>query len=532
MLTDTKLDLECENAIEINQGNLFKILHDNCGTTYGKKHHFSDIRSVREYFDHVPLSSYQDFEEDIRQMREGKENILTAYPLNGFCTTSGTEGKIKHIPITCETLSQYSDYLERYKKQIVGESGQGKRLFINIFRTDLEQEQEEALLCSEVFYRWFYEHGELDTEQFAGGRELLFDTKTADGLYAKVWSGILTEGIVLLESVFQYDILHFFNYFEKHWEEVIRDIENGKIPEDKKISENMKKRLLSLKKDSGRLRFVKQECKKGFGGIAKRLWPNLRLISGISNRAFFAEDTALKKYIGDIPRHCFCYCSSECFMGTPTDENSFDFVLLPDNAFYEFLPYSKNDDVAQTVLPHECEPDKLYEIVFTNFSGLYRYRMGDVLHMKGFWKESPVFEFAFRRNQALNIAGEKMSISQLEKAVQEMEKYSVRIEVYSFGVSLEQMPAKYFALLVLKENRDSLHVADILDQVLSDVNRDYMDLRNLGYLDKPAVYLTNRDGYQKVMESFRAEHRHDKPLHILPEGVSEAFLERLAYEAT
>lgn len=320
MLTDTKLDLECENAIEINQGNLFKILHDNCGTTYGKKHHFSDIRSVREYFDHVPLSSYQDFEDDIRQMREGKENILTAYPLNGFCTTSGTEGKIKHIPITCETLSQYSDYLERYKKQIVGESGQGKRLFINIFRTDLEQEQEEALLCSEVFYRWFYEHGELDTEQFAGGRELLFDTKTADGLYAKVWSGILTEGIVLLESVFQYDILHFFNYFEKHWEEVIRDIENGKI--------------------------------------------------------------------------------------------------------------------------------------------------------------------------------------------------------------------LYFALLVLKENRDSLHVADILDQVLSDVNRDYMDLRNLGYLDKPAVYLTNRDGYQKVMESFRAEHRHDKPLHILPEGVSEAFLERLAYEAT
>ncbi len=539
MLADKQLDMECADAININQENLKKILYDNRNTAFGNKYHFSQIKTVQEYCRSIPLSDYRDFQGYIEEMWKGTENLLTAYPLNGFGITSGTEGKPKYIPITCETLLRYSDYLERYKERIAEESGQGQRLFVNIFRTDLEREQEKGLLCSEVFYRWFYEHGELDTERFAGGKELLFDTGTADGLYAKVWSGILTEGLAVLESVFQYDILHFFDYFEKHWEEILRDLKKGEIPKDKKISENIRKRLLSFDIDAERLRYVEQECRKGFDGIAKRLWPKLRLISGISSRAFFAEDTVLKKYIGDIPRHYFCYCSSECYMGTPVGENSFDFVLLPNNAFFEFLPYSENDDAVQTVLPHECEPEKLYEIVFTNFSGLYRYRMGDVLHMKGFWKESPVFEFAFRRNQALNIAGEKMSVRQLELAVQKLKAYAIQIEAYSFGVSLEQLPAKYFALFVLEEGQTSIQnknkkedLGDILDTALSEVNRDYMDLRGLGYLDKPAVYVTDRDRYEKMLDRVREGHRHNKPLHILSEDVSKVlFTERSDHHA-
>lgn len=532
MLTNVKLDLECENAIEINQENLFKILDDNCVTTYGKKHHFSEIQTVSEYFNQVPLSSYQDFEDDIRQMWEGKENLLTAYPLNGFCISSGTEGKAKYIPITQEALKCYSDYLECYKNQVFPKSEQGKRLFINVFRTDVDQGQEKGLLCSEICYRWLYEHGELDPGRFAGGKELLFDGKPGNGLYAKAWAGILTEDIVVLESAFLYDILQFFGYLEEHWEEIIQDMKNGNIPDGIQLSEKIRKRLLSFKRDTERIRFAEQEFSKGFDGIAKRLWSKLRLVSGISNRAFFAEDMSLKKYTGDTPQHYLCYCASECYIGTPADVNSFDYVLLPKNAFYEFLPYDEGDgdSTEETVLPHECEPGKLYEIVITNFSGLYRYRMGDVLHIKGFWKENPVFEFAFRKNQALNIAGEKMSIVQMEEAIRRMEANSVQLEMYSFGVSLKRMPARYIALFVLKAKADVMRMADILDAAFSDVNRDYLDLRNMGYLEKPAVYLADRDGYEKVMDSFREKHRHNKPLHILPQDIAEEVLERASYE--
>lgn len=59
----------------------------------------------------------------------------------------------------------------------------------------------------------------------------------------------------------------------------------------------------------------------------------------------------------------------------------------------------------------------LYEPVLTTFSGLYRYRTGDVVRVTGFLGESPIVEFVLRRNLFLNVAGEKMSVFQAERAV-------------------------------------------------------------------------------------------------------------------
>lgn len=522
MLTDWELETECANAVAANRKNLEEILRDNRDTEFGKKYSFAGIRTIEEFRGSVPLSRYHDYQKEIEKMRSGGENILTAYSLNGFCTTSGTDGTTKYIPVTHEAFARCGAWMEGYKSRVYAQAGHGKRLFLNFFRTDLETKQEQDLLVSEMFYRHMYETGELYPEHFAGGRELLFEKNPGDGMYAKTWIGILTEDIVVLEAIFLYDILHFFSYLEKSWEAIIRDIKNGVISDDARLSESVKNRLLACKRDPARIAYVEGECKKGVAGIAKRLWPGLALLSGVSNKAFFAEDEALEKYAGSIPRHYLCYGASECYMGEPLGENSFDYVLVPRTAFYEFIPYSADDDVTETVLPHECEPGKLYEIVITTFTGFYRYRMDDILLMKGFHKESPVFEFAFRRKHTLNIAGEKMSILQMEEAVRKMREKGIQIEAYSIGVSLVQMPAKYIALLALKENTEAEAPAEILDGALSEVNRDYMDLRQLGYLDKPVVYAVDGDRYSEITERFRKEHRHNKPLHILPEHAAEA----------
>ena len=40
-----------------------------------------------------------------------------------------------------------------------------------------------------------------------------------------------------------------------------------------------------------------------------------------------------------------------------------------------------------------------------------------MVRIAGFYEESPVVEFAFRKNQMLNIAGEKITVQQVEKAM-------------------------------------------------------------------------------------------------------------------
>ncbi|KAK7919480.1 hypothetical protein WMY93_010764 [Mugilogobius chulae] len=50
-----------------------------------------------------------------------------------------------------------------------------------------------------------------------------------------------------------------------------------------------------------------------------------------------------------------------------------------------------------------------YELVITNASGLYRYRIGDVVKVVGFHSQCPIIEFQYRRGQMLNVRGEKIS---------------------------------------------------------------------------------------------------------------------------
>lgn len=52
---------------------------------------------------------------------------------------------------------------------------------------------------------------------------------------------------------------------------------------------------------------------------------------------------------------------------------------------------------------------KLYELVVTNLSGLYRYRIGDVVKVTRFHNNCPVMEYQYRQGQILNVRAEKTS---------------------------------------------------------------------------------------------------------------------------
>ena len=52
---------------------------------------------------------------------------------------------------------------------------------------------------------------------------------------------------------------------------------------------------------------------------------------------------------------------------------------------------------------------KLYELVVTNLSGLYRYRIGDVVKVMRFHNNCPVMEYQYRQGQILNVRAEKTS---------------------------------------------------------------------------------------------------------------------------
>ena len=510
-----QLEEECAHSDRINLDNLLTLMRDNRDTEFGKAHDFVSIDSVEEYRKKVPVSNYESFRSYVNSMLDGKKDVLTVYPVVNYCRTSGTEGLAKNIPVTSEAFKRYGNAVGYRQDEVIKEFG-GKRFIINTFRTDIGKKSSGDLLLSEALFRSLYEDGSLQEENFAGDFATLFSDELIDRLYVKLWVGFATEDVTVLESIFMYDQLIFFTYMSKFWRDVYDGMRTHSIPEEMKIPDNIRKYLLSMPVSDERLDKIQSICESGMKGVSKKLWPGLKLVSGVSNKSYFAEDRMLHEYIGKVDDYYLAYCASECYIATAVADNDFNYVLLPNNAFFEFLPVEGGDE---TFLPHELEVGRCYKPVITNFSGLYRYLMEDIVCVQGFIGKSPKFEFIMRSCQTLNIAGEKMDIHLVEKAIASLDG-SGEITEWTIGIEHEITPARYFIAAVSANGEMGLSpdLSDKIDKKLSEFNPDYADLRQMDYIREPSVLLMRPGSYGYLLKENGLAGGHKKPNHVAKQG--------------
>ena len=521
-----ELSGECAHADEVNRDNLLTILRDNNDTAFGKVKDFASIKDVDEYRRRLPISGYEPFRTYVCAMLMGEKDQLTVYPIYNFCHTSGTEGLSKFIPVTSEALRRYDIAFTHRQDEAIKQFG-GKRLFFNTFRTDLHKESSKKLLFSEAYYRYMCENNRMKEDEYLGGFDTMFSEDLGDRLFVKLWLGFACADITVFESIFMYDALIFFTYLKEHWHKVYDAMEAHSIPADEDIPDNIRKILLSMPYTDERLADVKKLCESGMHGIAQKLWPNLKLISGVSNKSFFAEDQCLREYIGDsdsIEYYYLTYGASECYMTTAHEDNNFSYLILPKSAFFEFRPFDDeelNGSEFDTVLPKDLKVGAEYSPVITTFSGLYRYIIEDVLVCRGFIGESPLLEFVMRKSQTLNIAGEKVDIRLVEKEIASLSGSNSVME-WTIGVELDLAPGRYFVTAVSKTGNVGVseELADILDSGLSRTNPDYADLRQMNYISKPLVLLLPPGAYGRFLKENGLASGHKKPNHISVTGFS------------
>ena len=245
-----ELSYDLKTVDEINFNFLKKILKDNANTEYGIEHNFSKIKTIGDYRKYVPLSDYNDFKQYVDRMYEGQKNILTSYPLETFATTSGTIGEPKHIPVTKKSLEGYLKLIGLGKEAVLQKCREqnpcASRLYIGILGNNLMDPNCKEMLLSEAIYKYAYSIGYWDLSAYVGGKDLFLVEDTLDIFYMRLWCAILDENIVLIEGIYMYDLLQFFDFFEERYREVISDIRNRFIPGSLKLSDSVRKQLLNL----------------------------------------------------------------------------------------------------------------------------------------------------------------------------------------------------------------------------------------------------------------------------------------------
>lgn len=500
-------------AEEINRQNLQQILLDNRHTEYGRRMAFESIENVQAYVERIPLTVYEDYEGLCEPMR------CTAYPVRYRLVTSGSTGTQKVFALTKEALNRYDSYICDMAYHHFG-GRQGPHLHTSVFRL---KEQGENLL-SAAYYGWLKEEGLFDSSAYVGGEKLLFAEGIEDVFYVKTWLLLCCPALVSIQSIFLYDVLLIMQYLEKNWRSVLADMKVGRVYEISGIQGNrigisglakqetgarIEEQLLACLPEDSVLAQVEKVLEEGFDTpILPRLFKDLRFISGIGGESMEFQTKALIRYSGDVPVCYFAYASSECMMGIAPYPGRAEYVLLPHSAYYEFL----GEDGTWTQMS-ELVPGLCYEPVITTFSGLYRYRTGDMIRMCRYEGQAPVFEVVGRK-QTMNIAGEKLREQLVRTAVAGWAK-KVGIELSDFAVGIEQtVPGRYLVFVEIVKGTindidmmqeiwdDGLLAADALtgrrrnemlriipenadtelDRIWQEMSVDYRDIRTLGML--------------------------------------------------
>lgn len=514
-----------KKPMKAQRKTLKKIIRKSKNCEIGKKYNFKNIKSIDDFRKIVPLSTYVDYEKYVDRMIENKEKNLMYTGKNvRYCSSSGSVGKPKILPkgvkdlwnmqrigFSCSVATAAKHIKKKYGKKLPPQMGPLVLILTGHELSDGKQcngagqvpmtylKPITKYFCTSPVSLLYPEHEEL-----------------IDTSYLQLRFALENRKVSYLGSIVVTLLTTMFDYLEENWQMLCDDIEKGIINPNIKITPELEKEYSKMfKPNKQRADELRREFEKGFDTpIAPRIWPRLTWAYGMIGSNLQVYVKKLRKHIGyDVPLHNMGYAAAEGFFAMPTELDVDDGVLLPQCIFFEFIPVDDEDDAEteqgeiKTLLVDELEEGKKYEIVITNFSGLYRYRMEDIVKVTGFYNNTPRIELLYRRNLSMNVANEKTTTQMVDFAAKETSsKTGIEFEGHSFYPDFSTTPPRYCMFVETKEDVDEQQrqqMIDVLDEELKGVNEKYFKYRRWGMLDRPEIILLKKKTYWDYRESLR-----------------------------
>lgn len=534
-----KLRQTTARAWQIQKEQLQTILQQNSSTEYGLRYGFSQIRSTQEFQSRVPLSCHGDYEPYIENLLSGGTRQLTEEEPVYFAITSGSTGTPKYVPVTGTDMLVHYDYIyggvfgmvQEHYPQMPPEALFGKIFQVGEFaRTSLPGGQ----MCgvrSASLYQWLDRDGTFDASDYCVPKEVLFPEKVEDLTYVKVRFALAERNITAIHSVFLHRVVGTLDYIRQNWDLLLRDMERGTVDDSIPLPEHWRQKVCQwLPPDPQRaaeLRALQLDMNPE--DMVLKIWPNIRYIVGIGGRNFPIYTRAMETYAKTVPIHHFIYGASEGFLSIAAGVGVPDaYILLPEAGFFEFLPVPHAAGHPLTM--EEVIPGNRYELIFTNHSGLYRYRMQDVLEVVGFYGQSPIVRFCYRINQALNVADEKLNTEQLREALRLFQQRTGHEAACCAQEDYTVRPGRY---LIYMEHIPLKDAEAVMDQCLCEASLGYQGCRSMGDIGPVRVRFLPPGSFQRYEQHLAHQGRtmaQYKPIQILNSEESQRFFAAAADE--
>ena len=416
-------DMMTKNPMAVQTKLLMDLLQENKDTEYGKRYGFGDIKSIEEYQEKVPVTEYDHYAEYIDSMSNtGERSLISANDPVWYNKTSGTVGAPKRIPYTQKTRDWFNRYSLGYQQGFLlknlGDKFFGGRT-LNLIRCGGQIVRLPDGVpfgpISEAALRPYIDRWD---SIFAMPVQAVFAGKGVDTRYLNARYALCDKDVNNIICTFTGFLLDFCRYIEKNWKLLVKDIEKGEIDKSielpKDVRETISAEIAPMPKRAAELRAI---FEKGFEEpFMPQVWPDLNYVVGGASAGFARyTDEVRSRYLGtDVAFFYRGISASEGIFTVPVAFADHQSCLIPDSLFYEFIDI--DDENAKPVTMDKLEVGKKYELVISNHSGFYRYRMKDVLLVVGFHNATPMVEFQYRIDKTVSLMGEKTTEMALRTA--------------------------------------------------------------------------------------------------------------------
>ncbi|THU72061.1 hypothetical protein C4D60_Mb04t08120 [Musa balbisiana] len=522
------------DAGRLQTESLRKILEQNGESEYLRNLGLGGRTDPESFRACVPLVTHRDLEPYIQRIADGDTYVLTGKPITSISLSSGTtQGKPKFLPFNDElvqsTMQIYrTSFAFRNREYPIG-NGKALQFIYSSRQVKTKGGLIATTATTNVYRSEQFKRTMKDIQsQCTSPDEVIFGPDFKQSLYCHLLCGLIySNEVQIISSTFAHSIVHAFRTLEQVWEELCMDIREGVLSSRITVPSIRSAVSKLLIPNPSLADSIYNKCVRlsNWYGVIPELWPNAKYVYGIMTGSMEPYLKKLRHYAGSLPLMSADYGSSEGWIGANVNPSLIPelatFAVLPNIGYFEFIPLEEPEkqeeqeleNSASTIHYIESEPvgltevevGKEYEIVVTNFAGLYRYRLGDVVRVAGFHNSTPELQFICRRSLVLSINIDKNTEKDLQLAVEEAAKLlaAEKLEVVDFTshVDTSTDPGHYVIFWELSSDTTEevlRSCCNCLD--LAFVDAGYVGSRKVGTIGPLELRVVRKKTFERILE--------------------------------
>lgn len=406
---------------------LAEIVRAGRQSDFAREHLFDRIRRYSDFAASVPIRSYTEFAPYVDRVRRGEVEALfcPGERILMFALTSGTTAEPKYIPITRRVLADTRRGWNTWGlKALLDHPDCILRHIVQVTSPMNDHLAPSGVPCGAITGLLAATQKRLVRKYYTSPLAVA-DIADSTAKYYTIMRLAIPRDVSWLVTANPATLLALARIADEHRDALIRDIHDGTLKGDgspcfdphEKTPVPFFSPFFSHPDPASARRL--EDIVKRHGALYPKDYWRLGFVAHWTGGTMGLYRSQFPKYFGDIPARDIGLIASEGRMSIPLDDNTAAGVLAVTSQFFEFIPAAEYGTPKPTVLRSgEVIEGEEYFLLLTNFSGLYRYDVGDRVRVVGRVGQAPVIEFLSRDAHTSSLAGEKLTENQAVLAMQ------------------------------------------------------------------------------------------------------------------